>query len=364
MKNTPLPFILALVSALFFGAATPISKPLLAHLSNYHLAGLLYLGAALGVLPILLRERKFHLPWRMDRDTTIRLAGSILFGGILGPLALLAGLRLASAASVSMWLNLETVFTALLGHFIFKDYLTPRCWVAAGGILFAAVILAAGEGAAGLEAGLLVALACLCWGLDNHFTALIDGISPAESTFWKGLTAGLTNLLIGLSLAPMIAAPQWITAGLAIGFVSYGLSIVLYITAAQRLGATRSQLIFSSAPFWGVLLSVFLLREPFSLKQLAATIILALAIILMFREQHQHHHTHVAQAHEHLHAHEDGHHTHSHPGLPPATRHLHPHAHPALTHSHAHWPDLHHRHLHAGGETYFQSNLTGSSGEN
>lgn len=350
MKKTPLPFLLALISALFFGAATPISKPLLAHLSNYHLAGLLYLGAALGVLPILLRERKFHLPWHLDRDTTIRLGGSILFGGILGPLALLAGLRLSPAASVSMWLNLETVFTALLGHYIFKDYLTPRSWAAAGGILFAAVVLATGEGSSGLLAGALVALACLCWGLDNHFTALIDGITPAESTFWKGLAAGSTNLLIGLSLAPMLAAPEWITAGLAIGFVSYGLSIVLYITAAQRLGATRSQLIFSSAPFWGVMLSVVFLSEPLTLKQSFAAAIFILAIFLMFREQHQHHHHHVPQAHDHLHAHEDNHHLHNHPELPASTRHSHPHYHAAQVHSHPHWPDLHHRHLHEGGE--------------
>lgn len=349
MKNSPLPFLLALISALFFGAATPISKPLLAHLSNYHLAGLLYLGAALGVLPILLREGKFHLPWRLDRDTIIRLGGSILFGGILGPLALLAGLRLSPAASVSMWLNLETVFTALLGHFIFKDYLTPRGWAAAGGILFAAVVLAAGEGAAGFQAGALVALACLCWGLDNHFTALIDGITPSESTFWKGLTAGSTNLLIGISLAPMLAAPGLVTAGLAIGFISYGLSIVLYITAAQRLGATRSQLIFSSAPFWGVLLSVLFLGEPLTLKQSAAAVIFILAIVLMFREQHQHHHKHAPQAHEHLHTHEDDHHLHAHPGLPASARHSHPHYHSAQIHSHSHWPDLHHRHLHEDG---------------
>lgn len=341
-----MPFLLALISALFFGAATPISKPLLDHLSNYHLAGLLYLGAALGVLPILLRERKFHLPWRLDRDTAIRLGGSILFGGILGPLALLAGLRLSPAASVSMWLNLETVFTALLGHFIFKDFLTPRSWAAAGGILFAAVLLATGEGAAGVQAGILVALACLCWGLDNHFTALIDGITPAESTFWKGLAAGSTNLLIGLSLAPMLAAPGLLAAGLAIGFISYGLSIVLYITAAQRLGATRSQLIFSSAPFWGVLLSVIFLGEPFTLKQSAAAIIFILAIVLMFREQHQHNHKHTPQAHEHLHVHEDDHHQHTHPGLPASTLHSHPHYHAAQVHSHPHWPDLHHRHEH------------------
>ncbi len=339
-----------MISALFFGAATPISKPLLLELSDFQLAGLLYLGAAIGVLPILFREHKFHLPWKMDPDNGIRLVGSILFGGILGPLALLAGLRLASAASVSMWLTLETVFTALLGHFIFKDYLTGRSWAAAAGIFLAALILAAGDGAAEIKAGALVALACLCWGLDNHFTALIDRITPAQSTFWKGLAAGSTNLIIGLSLAPLTTAPRWIGFGLGIGLVSYGLSIVLYITAAQAMGATRSQLIFSSAPFWGVLLSVVFLREPLSLKQIAAAVLLALAIFLLARERHAHRHHHLAQAHEHLHSHDDGHHLHSHPGLPASTRHIHPHYHPESIHSHPHWPDLHHRHLHADGD--------------
>lgn len=350
MKKAPLPFLLALISALFFGAATPISKPLLAYLSDFQMAGLLYLGAAIGVLPILLRERKFHLPWKMDHDNAIRLAGSILFGGVLGPLALLAGLRLASAASVSMWLTLETVFTALLGHFIFKDYLTRRSWAAAAGIFIAALILAAGNGAAEIQAGVLVALACLCWGLDNHFTALIDGITPAQSTFWKGLAAGSTNLIIGICLAPLVAAPGWVACGLGIGFVSYGLSIVFYITAAQSLGATRSQLIFSSAPFWGVLLAVAFLREPLGWKQIVAAILLTLSIFLLAREQHSHRHHHLPQAHEHLHAHDDGHHLHSHPGLPASTRHIHPHYHAEQIHSHPHWPDLHHRHLHESGD--------------
>ena len=339
-------FVFALLAALFFGAATPVSKPLLAHLSAFQLAGLLYLGAALGVTFLLLRERKFVPPWRMDRRNRRLLLTSVLFGGMLGPLTMLAGLRRASAASVSLWLNLEMVATALLGHFIFKDYLTRRGWIAAGGIFLAAVVLAAGEGAAGLQAGLLVLAACVCWGIDNHATALIDGITPAQSTFWKGLAAGSTNLLIGLSLAPLAASAGEVLGGLGIGVVSYGLSIVLYIASAQQLGATRSQLIFSSAPFWGVLISVLVLGEPFTWQLAIAALMLAASIGLLYLEQHEHAHRHAAQQHEHLHNHHDGHHLHHHEQFPDTGWHSHPHQHTPLEHAHPHWPDLHHRHEH------------------
>ena len=343
-------FLTALLAALFFGAATPLSKPLLTRLTSFQLAGLLYLGAALGVVLLLLRERKFTPPWHMDRRNALLLLGSIVFGGILGPLALLAGLRLASAASVSMWLNLEMVATAVLGHFIFKDHLTRRSWVAAAGIFLAAILLAAGEGTAGVLAGLLVLAACLSWGIDNHVTALIDGITPAQSTFWKGLAAGATNLIIGLSLAPLIGTPLEVLGGLGIGVVSYGFSIVLYISSAQQLGATRSQLIFSSAPFWGVLLSILLLSETFTWQHGAAAVLFIASIALLYHEQHGHAHQHLVQEHEHLHTHTDGHHLHVHEQYPENGWHSHAHVHTPLEHVHPHWPDLHHRHEHVHGD--------------
>ena len=343
-------FLLALLAALFFGAATPLSKPLLTRLTSFQLAGLLYLGAALGVVLLLVRERKFTPPWRMDRRNALLLLGSIVFGGILGPLALLAGLNLASAASVSMWLNLEMVATAVLGHFIFKDHLTPRSWIAAAGIFLAAILLAASEGTAGVFAGLLVLAACLSWGIDNHVTALIDGITPAQSTFWKGLAAGATNLIIGLSLAPLIGTPLEVLGGLGIGVVSYGFSIVLYISSAQQLGATRSQLIFSSAPFWGVLLSILLLSETFTWQHGAAAVLFIASIALLYHEQHGHAHQHLVQEHEHLHNHSDGHHLHVHEQYPENGWHSHAHVHTPLEHVHPHWPDLHHRHEHVHGD--------------
>lgn len=338
--------LIALLSALLFGSATPISKNLLSQLSSFQLAGLLYIGAAIGVIFIVVRDKKFILPWRMDRKNAMRLLGAVVFGGMLGPLALLAGLRLANASSVSMWLNLEMVATAILGHFIFKDHLTRTGWIAAGGILLSAVILTSGEGSAGILAGVLVTLACICWGIDNHLTALIDGITPAQSTFWKGLVAGTTNLIIGISIAPLIGSMGAVIGGLILGVFAYGFSIVLYITAAQHLGATRSQLIFSSAPFWGILLSILILGEKFTWQLAVAILLFIASLVLLMREQHQHHHIHEEILHEHPHRHDDGHHDH-HVADTPDGWHSHPHHHDFLEHAHPHLPDLHHRHSHS-----------------
>ncbi len=338
--------LIALLSALLFGSATPISKNLLSQLSSFQLAGLLYIGAAIGVIFIVVRDKKFILPWRMDRKNALRLLGAVVFGGMLGPLALLAGLRLANASSVSMWLNLEMVATAILGHFIFKDHLTRTGWIAAGGILLSAVILTSGEGSAGILAGVLVTLACICWGIDNHLTALIDGITPAQSTFWKGLVAGTTNLIIGISIAPLIGSMGAVIGGLILGVFAYGFSIVLYITAAQHLGATRSQLIFSSAPFWGILLSILILGEKFTWQLAIAIILFIASLVLLMKEQHQHQHIHEEIVHEHPHRHDDGHHDH-HDVEDPDEWHSHPHQHDFLKHAHPHLPDLHHRHSHS-----------------
>ena len=58
-------------------------------------------------------------------------------------------------------------------------HLAARHWT---WILLAGIILSIGEGMSGIWAGLLVLGACVSWGLDNHFTALIDGITPSQST--------------------------------------------------------------------------------------------------------------------------------------------------------------------------------------
>jgi drug/metabolite transporter (DMT)-like permease len=337
---------IAVVAAALFGAATPASKLLLSELTPFQLAGFLYLGAALGVVPAAWRHGGLRLPARSDWANRARLLGAVLAGGIAGPVFLLFALRSAEAASVALWLNFEVAATAVLGVIVFREHLGWLGWAGVAAAIGGGAILSWSTGTAGVQAALLVLVACACWGLDNHLTALIDGITPSQSTFWKGLIAGSTNLAIGLALDPFGSGPTSVLIAVFVGIWAYGASIALYIASAQALGATRAQIAFASAPFFGVLFSVLVLREPLGAAHLAAGALFVTGIALFAIERHAHLHAHDSIDHEHAHRHDDGHHLHEHVGVPPAVWHTHRHHHDPVVHAHPHWPDLHHRHHH------------------
>ncbi len=340
------PALLALLSAALFGVSTPASKLLLGEMAPQQLAGLLYLGAALGVLPMCLHRRSLAPPAGPGRPSGWMLAGAVIAGGVLGPLALLAALRIAPSSDVSLLLNLELVATALLGVAFFRESIGGRGRIGLGAVVAASVALCASSGWPGVGAGLLVAAACLCWGLDNQLTSLVDGVTPAGSTLVKGLVAGTFNLGLGIWLAGWTASFASVAGALAVGAASYGLSIVLYISASQQLGATRAQAIFASAPFIGAAVSLALPGENAGVGLLLAALALAGGVALVLLDRHEHPHRHDAAEHVHAHRHDDGHHHHEHSGLAPHTRHVHWHRHETVEHAHPHVPDLHHRHDH------------------
>lgn len=192
--------LIGLFSGLLFGIATPFSKIILEELNSFQLAGLLYLGAALAFLPFIIKHRKKEFAALRQSGKKKYLAGVIVFGGILGPFFLMAGLKAANAMSVSVWLNMELVATAILGILIFKDHLDRYAIIGILLTLAAGILISFQESTSGIFSALLIFIACIAWGLDNHLSAIIDGVSPRTITFVKGVFGGMTNLLIGLFL--------------------------------------------------------------------------------------------------------------------------------------------------------------------
>lgn len=338
---------MGLLAGFLFGLATPLSKLMLQSLNGFQLAGILYLGAALIFLPFFLRKGLRELLTWHTKKSRWPLAGIVLFGGTLGPLFLMFGLQSAKAMSVSIWLNLELVATAMLGVIIFKEHLERYTIIGILLTLSAGLLVALQDRTSGALSGFFVMIACICWGIDNHLTATMDGVSPQTTTFIKGLTGGGCNILIGLLYAN--SRFQWTQAGISliIGMVSYGISIYLYVSAAQSLGATRSQILFSTTPFWGMLMAGLLLGESFSACTLLASILLVLGIIFSNISNHGHMHYHLGITHIHSHRHTDGHHQHIHTiDEEGHIRHSHMHTHVDESHIHKHAPDLHHHHTH------------------
>jgi drug/metabolite transporter (DMT)-like permease len=341
--------LFGLLAGLLFGIATPVSKLLLASLSSYTVAGLLYFGAALVFLPYMIRNYRVDFPLALKKNNSLKLLGIIVFGGVSGPLFLLAGLNSANSASVSIWLNFELVATAVLGVLLFKEHLSKYALL---GILFtlaAGIIISLNEDMTGLRSGIFVILACISWGIDNHLTAIVDGISSKATTFIKGVVGGIVNVTLGIVLFDALDLLQ-VQALLAIllGMVSYGISIVLYVSASQIIGATRGQILFSTSPLWGIMGATVLLAEPITWMTIVSVVLLSTGIVFSNVRGHSHAHNHMAIQHIHLHSHNDEHHFHEHEDLTDATSHIHIHSHQAVHHEHDHFPDLHHRHDHEG----------------
>ncbi len=330
-----------LYAAICFGAATPICKHLLDSMHPVALAGALYLGAGVFTSPSMIK-----MPSRKQfAGDRYRVLGAVILGGGCGPVLLLWGLHFGSAGSTALMLNLETVFTVVLGALFFGEYVGKRLIFASLLVVMAGVVLLIPVRVESLLSGALIALACLCWAMDNHLTATIENLTPGQTTCIKGVLAGGVNLCIAAVIGAETFSSSFLLA-LFVGAVTYGVSIVLYVASAQQIGASRAQLVFASAPYWGLGLAWLSLGEHTTPQQIIGAFLMVAAFVVMNRESHAHEHTHGSTLHTHWHRHDDLHHAHEH-GV--TTRlfmgwHSHPHQHVEQRHSHAHRSDIHHRH--------------------
>lgn len=351
-KNTG--YIFAIFSAFLFGASTPAAKYLLGQIDPWLLAGLLYLGSGLGLLFLLII--RYSLSSDISREAVLTwndwkwLLGATLSGGIVAPILLMYALVETGAATTSLLLNLESVFTAFIAWTVFKEHTDLR-------LIFGVILIVMGSFILGwtphlqiqnILSLLLVAGACLAWAIDNNLTRQISAANPFKIVAIKSTVAGLTNttlaLLLGAALPKSLYIPI-VSAG--IGFIGYGLSLVLFVFALRNIGTARTSAYFSLAPFIGAGFAIIFLGEPFSWQIALSTILMGWGVWLHLTEYHAHEHEHEALLnHSHRHVH-DEHHLHEHLSTDPEGEpHSHLHAHTTLRHYHIHYPDINHRHRH------------------
>ena len=336
----------ALAAAVLFGLATPLAKLLLTPLDPWLLAGVLYLGSGVGLAVV--RWIRVERGPGLGRQGIPWLLAAIGCGGLIGPVLLMWGLARTTASTASLLLNSEGIFTALIAWFVFRENFDRRIALGMLLIVMGGVILALPDshGADASLPSLAIVAACLAWALYNNLTRKVALADATTIAMLKGLVAGTVNVALAFVVGASLPSPTQLGAAAVLGFVSYGVSLVLFVSALQRLGTARTAAYFSIAPFVGAALSVLLLREAVTWQLGIAALLMALGISLHLAEQHVHKHTHEAMNHEHEHEH-DAHHRHEH-SIPVAlgTRHSHWHDHEPITHSHEHFPDAHHRHRH------------------
>jgi drug/metabolite transporter (DMT)-like permease len=367
MSKSSLPpggVLCGLLAAALFGASAPVAKLLLPSAGPLLLAGLLYVSAGLcltafRLLQALRPRRAASREAPLRRADYFLLSLIVIFGGILGPLLMLWGLARTAGVTAALLLNMEAPLTMLVAVSLFGEQLGRRESVSALLICCGAALLSyrpeqSLTGPGGLLGAAALVAACLCWAVDNNLTQRLSLRDPIALVHYKTLLAGSCNLGLAILLghaqgiSHLFPGPKTLAVTLALGALSYGLSVVLDAYALRILGAAREAPLFATAPFVGALLALPLLGEHLRGQDGAAAMLMIAGVAVLLRARHSHVHTHETMEHEHSHLH-DEHHQHEHSdGLTalPDQPHSHPHRHAPLTHDHPHVSDLHHRHAH------------------
>jgi drug/metabolite transporter (DMT)-like permease len=285
------------------------------------------------------RLQTSDLPW---------LAAVVASGGIVGPVLLMQGLASTPASSAALLLNLEGLFTLAIAWTVFKENVDLRIGIGAASILAGALILSwhPSDGFAATWGELAIVGACLAWAIDNNLTRKLSSSDPIQIASIKGLAAGIVNTVLGAAQGAAWPSSSIVAGSALLGFIGYGVSLVLFVLALRHLGTARTGAYFSTAPFIGAIVAVALLGEPVTPMLLVSAVLMAIGLYLHLAERHEHEHEHAPLIHEHRHRHDEHHqHTH-HDAAPMGEPHSHVHVHARRIHRHPHYPDLHHRHTH------------------
>ncbi len=222
---------LALASAMLFGVSAPLSKLLLGTVAPQLLAGLLYLGAGIGLAIVHLGRTVLGLPAPeapLRRADLPMLGAVVLFGGIIGPLLLMLGLNQTSASSGSLLLNLEGLATMGIAWLVFRENVDKRLLLGAFAIVAGAMVLSWNGHAFRFNVGAgLIAAACVAWGIDNNLTRKLSSADPVVTTMIKGLVAGGVNVSLALLSGSALPSSGPMGAAALVGFLGVGVSLVL-----------------------------------------------------------------------------------------------------------------------------------------
>ncbi|PKM77726.1 MAG: EamA family transporter [Firmicutes bacterium HGW-Firmicutes-15] len=348
------PALYAILAAILFGASAPISKLLLTRIDPIFMASFLYLGSGIGLalLKLLLHFKYSDLidEAHINGSDIPWLAIAVISGGVLAPILLMFSLKATPGATASLLLNFESVATSLIAILVFKESADKRVWSSILLITLGSILLSLNPTAPwGFSWGALgIIIACIFWGIDNNFTCKISLKDPMTIVIIKGLCAGSFSLVLGFTFGSPFPLIKMIFPTMILGFLSYGMSIFLFIKAMRALGAARTSALFSTAPFIGSIIALSIFNESQGKLFFISALIIVVGVVLLLFENHGHSHIHTTADHNHRHNHYDSHHNHYHNEnqIPESEYHTHSHAHESTEHTHLHKPDIHHRHSH------------------
>ena len=272
--------IMAILAAVLYAVSSPFSKVLLNEMPPTLMAGFLYLGAGIGMslIAVLRRVRQAEITEIHLSKAELPYTVAMILLDIAAPICLLIGLNATTAANASLLNNFEIVATALIALVVFSERISKRLWMGIFFVTLSSVILSF-EDVTSLEfsyGSLFVLLAAVFWGLENNCTRKLSSCDPLEIVLLKGIFSGTGSIVIGLVIGEKLMNLWSVIAVMAVGIVSYGLSIYFYVHAQRLLGAARTSAYYAVSPFIAAFLSILIFGQIPEVTYFIALILMAI----------------------------------------------------------------------------------------
>ena len=235
MDNKSKGISLAILAAALYAVSTPFSKILLKNIQPTMLAGLLYLGAGLGMVLVLITRRitKHEAKESNLSKKELPFVIMMILLDVAAPVLFMFGLKITTSANAALLNNFEIVATALIALFIFKEAISKSLWF---GILLitSSCVLLSFENVSAFQfskGSILILLAAICWGLENNCTRKISSKDPIQIVLLKGIFSGSFSIILALLIGERPILSPSVFLALLIGMFSFGISIFAYVYA-------------------------------------------------------------------------------------------------------------------------------------
>lgn len=273
---------LAIVAPLLYSINIPVSKLFLNQVEPWMLAGLLELSAGISMIAIF-SLRPLILPGPVSNPIQQKdwrwIFGSVFAGSLLAPVLQTYGIKYSTAASASLLLALEGVFTAIISWLIFRDAFDRSIAVGLLSITLGSVVLIwSGDVTHFSWGSLAVVASALAWASTANFMRQLSERDPVQVTVVRSCLSGGLNVMLALAIGNSL--PSWsLLAPIAMtGFICIGLTYLCYMLALRNLNTATVGTFFAIFPFTGAILSVLFLSEPVTRQLMIAGGLMAIGL--------------------------------------------------------------------------------------
>ncbi len=282
---------IGLITSFLWGISTNVYKsqskqatPLAISSLKMWLSGLFM--SIIVILPF--RTNPFYVPF----EAVLYLIASVSIGIVVGDLAYLIAQERIGVSYAFPISSIYPITTYILAALIIGEELDPLRLIGVVIAIIGISLLSRAQNRKKMNpeeksiVGIILALfAALCWSLGSIFLQIgVTGIDPIDANFVRMLFGSaifiplfLTARHVGMP-SPSRKATRIILAG---GFLGMTLGSLLYTYAVQLIGASVAALLGSTAPLFALPISIFILKENYSLQSILGALLTVFGVILV-----------------------------------------------------------------------------------